>query len=556
MSANINYLKVDLIRIDGGTQSRAHLNQNVINEYADLFNNSNDILPPIKVFFDGQDYWNADGFHRLAAAKQANLETISAIIEQGTRRDAILFSVGANAEHGLRRTDDDKRRAVNTLLTDDEWLNWSDNQIAKKCKVSQPFVSKLRKELNHVSTVNVDSKEKRTYDRNGKTHTMHTDKIGKSQPTQNNQEPDKDPNTKEMFESNQFKEAVKQELENSHPELAERFDQDVELPISEEVNRFVVIHPEKMAMHQERKINSLEKELEEANKLLLLKEETNNQLFSANEKLAKVEQELFLKKEFIKGQAEKIAELEKLLDLNGKFYKQLEYNESKTKEELAKVEQELEKANQKIIDLELGITAKNEVIKKNYQQIDHLTKTNSRHSLENESITRSIRVIDQKITDSNNQLILSQNHVIQLKEENENLTTENKELREKNRILKEANDLKDEQITDLENEVKELRNDLNKNNLEIITIHQERYKLDTQVNKLTEENETLKEANGKLKLVVKPSNSNQSDEMLVKIQSIFEASLEKGKEKREGVRIGRKDSTELLNSIKQALGVE
>jgi len=92
--------------------------------------------------------------------------------------------------------------------------------------------------------------------------------------------------------------------------------------------------------------------------------------------------------------------------------------------------------------------------------------------------------------------------------------------------------------------------------LEIITIHQERYKLDTQVYKLTEENETLKEANGKLKLVVKPSNSNQSDEMLVKIQSIFEASLEKGKEKREGVRIGRKDSTELLNSIKQALGVE
>jgi len=92
--------------------------------------------------------------------------------------------------------------------------------------------------------------------------------------------------------------------------------------------------------------------------------------------------------------------------------------------------------------------------------------------------------------------------------------------------------------------------------LEIITIHQERYKLDTQVNKLTEENETLKEANGKLKLVVKPGISYELVEMLTCIKGIFEFCLEKGKEKREGIRIGRKDSTELLYSIKQVLGVE
>jgi chromosome segregation ATPase len=483
MSANINYLKVDLIRIDGGTQSRAHLNQNVINEYADLFSSSKDILPPIKVFFDGQDYWNADGFHRLAAAKQANLETISAIIEQGTRRDAILFSVGANAEHGLRRTDDDKRRAVNTLLTDDEWLNWSDNQIAKKCKVSQPFVSKLRKELNHASTVNVDSKEKRTYERNGKTHTMHTDKIGKSQPTQNNQEPDKDPNTKEIFESNQFKEDVKQELENSHPELAERFDQDVELP------SYNVISEQEKPIE----LNELNIELYSEQQEI---EDLKNQKSALNEEIASLR--------FQKGQLEK----------------------------------QLEKANQKISNLELGITAKNEVIKKNYEQIDHLTKTNSRHSLENESITRSIRVIDQKITDSNNQLILSQNHVIQLKEENENLTKE----------LKEAN----QKVAALENEL----NDVGFINNNTIELEKNNKNLEDRIYTLIKENETLKEANGRLKLVVKPSNSNQSDEMLVKIQSIFEASLEKGKEKREGVRIGRKDSTELLNNIKQTLGVE
>ncbi len=230
MDAQIHYLHLDLIRIDGGTQSRAHLNQSVINEYADLLSNSKDSLPPIKVFFDGQNYWNADGFHRLEAAKQANIKFIGTIVEQGTRRDAILYSVGANAEHGLRRTDEDKRRAATTLLTDDEWNKWSDNQIAKKCKVSQPFISALRKELANGSTDNFTSKEKRTYERNGKTHTMRTDNIGKSKPTQETQEPDRDPNTKEMFNSEQFKESVKQEIAKNYPELVQKFDQDVEIP--------------------------------------------------------------------------------------------------------------------------------------------------------------------------------------------------------------------------------------------------------------------------------------------------------------------------------------
>jgi hypothetical protein len=59
----------------------------------------------------------------------------------------MLFSSRANADHGKRRTNDDKRKAVNRLLTDSEWCNWSDGKIAKHCKVSQPFVTKVRHEL-------------------------------------------------------------------------------------------------------------------------------------------------------------------------------------------------------------------------------------------------------------------------------------------------------------------------------------------------------------------------------------------------------------------------
>lgn len=59
-------------------------------------------------------------------------------------RDAILFSVGVNSSHGLRRTNADKRRSVMRLLDDAEWSTWSDREIARRCGVSQPFVGNLR----------------------------------------------------------------------------------------------------------------------------------------------------------------------------------------------------------------------------------------------------------------------------------------------------------------------------------------------------------------------------------------------------------------------------
>lgn len=61
-----------------------------------------------------------------------------------TRRDVVLYSVGANDTHGLRRTNEDKRRAVKTMLDDAEWVTWSDNAIAKASAVSVSFVGDQR----------------------------------------------------------------------------------------------------------------------------------------------------------------------------------------------------------------------------------------------------------------------------------------------------------------------------------------------------------------------------------------------------------------------------
>ena len=127
-------------------QSRTALSPRLVEEYSDDLG-LGALFPPVDVFYDGTYYFLTDGFHRFNAHKQSGKKTITANIHKGGRRDAILFSVGVNATHGLRRSNDDKRKAVLKLLNDEEWVKMSDGEIAKHCAVSQPFVSGLRKEL-------------------------------------------------------------------------------------------------------------------------------------------------------------------------------------------------------------------------------------------------------------------------------------------------------------------------------------------------------------------------------------------------------------------------
>ena len=168
---------IDLVRTDGGTQSRAQLYANVVTDYIDALGQGAK-FPPIVVFFDGTDYWLADGFHRHAAYMGLGKAEIPADVRQGTRRDAILHSVGANSAHGLRRTQEDKRRAVTVLLSDPEWSTWSDREIARQCGVDGKTVAKHRAEV----TAEIRSEEPRKYiNKHGNTATMDTTRIGGEQ---------------------------------------------------------------------------------------------------------------------------------------------------------------------------------------------------------------------------------------------------------------------------------------------------------------------------------------------------------------------------------------
>ena len=164
------------IRIDGGTQARAELNQSIVADYAEAYR-TGVTMPPVVVFFDGATHWLADGFHRYFGAKDAGLDSIREEVTPGSLRDAILYSLKANETHGLRRTNADKRRAVETLLSDVEWAKWSSNEVAKRCAVSHTFVDNIRSSLATVASE--ESSDRVIKTKHGTTATMNTAHIGK-----------------------------------------------------------------------------------------------------------------------------------------------------------------------------------------------------------------------------------------------------------------------------------------------------------------------------------------------------------------------------------------
>lgn len=169
---NLQLINLSDIKLNKQTQSRMAINQDVVNDYCDSMLDGAE-FPSIKLFFDGIDYYLVDGYHRYFASKKAGLKEMSAQVMNGSLRDAILYAVGVNGDHGLQRSHEDKRKAVMTLLDDLEWSEWSDREIARKCNVSFMTVGRVRKSLN------IEQTDKKFINRHGTESVMKTENVGK-----------------------------------------------------------------------------------------------------------------------------------------------------------------------------------------------------------------------------------------------------------------------------------------------------------------------------------------------------------------------------------------
>ncbi len=144
-------LKLNALRRDGDAQPRhgmvgSRTRCDVVTEYATAMN-AGAKFPPIIVFSDGENYWPADGFHRMAAASEANLDEVPCEVRPGSRADAQWFSYSANQSHGLQRNNRDKESAVKAALRHPKGGKLSNKQIAEHVGVSHPFVGGIRRRM-------------------------------------------------------------------------------------------------------------------------------------------------------------------------------------------------------------------------------------------------------------------------------------------------------------------------------------------------------------------------------------------------------------------------
>jgi DNA repair exonuclease SbcCD ATPase subunit len=166
-------INLDVIRIDGETQPREELDQEMVAEYAEFMRDGIK-FPPVRVFFDGSNYWLVDGFHRYFATKSNGFVSIEAEVKEGTLREAQLESMTANSkQHGKPTSAKDKRRSANRMLKDEEWTGWSNAKIAEWVGVSAMTVGRLRVAMGE------EKKEEVKYiNKHGQEKTMKTGNLG------------------------------------------------------------------------------------------------------------------------------------------------------------------------------------------------------------------------------------------------------------------------------------------------------------------------------------------------------------------------------------------
>jgi hypothetical protein len=174
MATTLDLVQVEL---DPAVQPRVRVDVELVKEYAAEMR-AGAAFPPIDVVWDGQagTYWVWDGFHRVMAARRIGRQWLMANVVPGTREDARWRALAANATHGLRRTNADKRRVVVLALKHPKGAGMSDRRIGQHCAVHHSTVSAIRKELE--ASGEIQEVGARAVTRGGSTYTMDTSGIG------------------------------------------------------------------------------------------------------------------------------------------------------------------------------------------------------------------------------------------------------------------------------------------------------------------------------------------------------------------------------------------
>ena len=134
-------LSLDCLVTDGGTRVRSVIDDDLVLEYSQAFEDGAR-FPPVVVFRAGGVDLLSDGFHRVLAFRKVGRTEVEADVYSGGVEDALWFALGANRAHGSRLTRADKRHAVELAYR--SWPDISQARIAAHVGCTHQYVSKVR----------------------------------------------------------------------------------------------------------------------------------------------------------------------------------------------------------------------------------------------------------------------------------------------------------------------------------------------------------------------------------------------------------------------------
>lgn len=140
-------IKIADVLDEKGLFPRERIDVGTVAEYAEAMQEEAR-LPPIRIIRDPDGrLLLVDGWHRVAASRKLGDLTIYARIRNGDWSDAVEGAAAQNARHGLKRSNADKRRAVEMLLALPKWAHASDRAIAQQCAVHHELVGEVRRNI-------------------------------------------------------------------------------------------------------------------------------------------------------------------------------------------------------------------------------------------------------------------------------------------------------------------------------------------------------------------------------------------------------------------------
>ncbi len=160
-------LAIDLLRTDGETQCRVEVCGETVDNYAELLETRPRWpFPELDIFYDGSDYWVADGFHRLLASHRVGRSSVPCLLHRGTAADARIFGMTANDQHGLRMSRADKRACVEWLFA--TYPRMSQRDAADKAGVGVRTVQRIAADLREAPLIEGNSTVRQGVERQDK----------------------------------------------------------------------------------------------------------------------------------------------------------------------------------------------------------------------------------------------------------------------------------------------------------------------------------------------------------------------------------------------------